>query len=232
MKFNIHIDQKYCMENGLDILDYAIFDVIMGMIASDRMQKKMIDGQVYTWCALAKIIDEMPCLPINSKRALQKRMDTLRGKGLISTITLPQDGNKLFIRRGEKADSAIFGNGGVVNKDSLPPRTQVRQVANVDSPNPITNPSTKIILRGKMKDQEHFSKGDDAIKKTGNSSLPEPLQTSENVPAAAADPTRQFASREEALANIPKFRNVKEAAQWHIRNTHPNNYKPFRPGRP
>lgn len=158
MKYSITINQVSAQRHGIDWIDAGLFAVLSDMMASNSLQKKLIHEKVYTWVSLKLILDEIPQSGISCKRALQRRLETLKSKNLIRTITIANEGNRLFICAGESFDSMIFsGKDGqdaklippsepkvhrVANQKSSPSEPKVHTLVTFDAPYPSTTPDT------------------------------------------------------------------------------------------
>lgn len=95
-----HVDQKKILENGwdLDIIDMAIFYQVKGFIDSGKAEKVSdIFGDWFFVCE-SKTIKDLPCVPINSKNAVYKRISKLVECGLIERNPTNRLTGKKFIR--------------------------------------------------------------------------------------------------------------------------------------
>ena len=116
MKYTIVIEQymtckAFPDENHRpDLVDLAILDYIQAAYASlsQKMKRVEIDGKIFVWVNYQHLINEMPLLGINSKRAIVNRIKRLRDFGLIETYLAKEEGNKLYVRLTKKAIEILF----------------------------------------------------------------------------------------------------------------------------
>lgn len=80
MRYNIHIDQKKCLEYGLNEKDGALIDLLnqLGSWANHAE----IDGDLFYNITIPKIINELP-LFFNSRFTVNRSYNRLKEKGLI-----------------------------------------------------------------------------------------------------------------------------------------------------
>lgn len=60
MRFNINIDQRFCLEWGLNLTEGAVFDILYNL--SSWADPVMIEGQVFYHASRNKITEELPML--------------------------------------------------------------------------------------------------------------------------------------------------------------------------
>lgn len=106
MKYNITINQKAVIDNGLlgelDIIDLAIFDFIYHFFNSDFEDKVTFtkNGVEYTEIRPALLEKEMPLLKIGTKRTFINRMNNLINAGLIERYENNSNENRSGYKRG------------------------------------------------------------------------------------------------------------------------------------
>lgn len=106
MKYNITINQKSVIDNGLlgelDIIDLAIFDFIYHFFNSDFEDKVTFtkNGIEYTEIRPALLEREMPLLKIGTKRTFINRMNNLINAGLIERYENNSNENRSGYKKG------------------------------------------------------------------------------------------------------------------------------------
>lgn len=112
MKFNININQKAIINNGLDIdlVDAAIIDCLRNMFAASWCSEMVINGIAYKWIAATKVVEEMPLLKLK-KNAVQKRLRNIEALGLIERSPENQSMGRSFFRATRKLDLLFSSQG-------------------------------------------------------------------------------------------------------------------------
>ena len=106
MKYNITINQKQVIDNGLidnlDIIDLAIFDFVYHFFNSDFEDKVTFtkNGVEYTEIRPALLEREMPLLKIGTKRTFINRMNNLINAGLIERYENNSNENRSGYKKG------------------------------------------------------------------------------------------------------------------------------------
>lgn len=98
-------DQRNILENGwdLDIIDIAVFNQIKGFIDSGNAEKITDKNGDWYFISESKTINDLPCVPINSKSAVYKRISNLVKCGLIERNPSNISTRLKHIRVGEEA---------------------------------------------------------------------------------------------------------------------------------
>lgn len=106
MKYNITINQKSVIDNGLigklDIIDLAIFDFVYHFFNSDFEDKVTFtkNGVEYTEIRPSLLEKEMPLLKIGTKRTFINRMNNLINAGLIERYENNSTENRSGYKKG------------------------------------------------------------------------------------------------------------------------------------
>lgn len=106
MKYNITINQKAVIDNGLmsklDIIDLAIFDFVYHFFNSDFEDKVTFtkNGVEYTEIRPSLLEREMPLLKIGTKRTFINRMNNLINVGLIERYENNSNENRSGYKKG------------------------------------------------------------------------------------------------------------------------------------
>ena len=94
MKFNINIDQRFCLEWGLNFAEGAVFGILYNL--SSWADPVMIDGQIFYHASRNKVMGELPMLtdkPDTIYRIFKHLSDPQR-----ALIQYEKDGRKDLIR--------------------------------------------------------------------------------------------------------------------------------------
>jgi len=93
MKHSIYINQRSCIENGfdLDIIDLAIFDVMVFFANSPKCKTMVSEGKIYYWFSWKLFVNELPLIGIKTRDGIRKRILNLRNAQLIE----PHEDNQL-----------------------------------------------------------------------------------------------------------------------------------------
>lgn len=111
MNYTINIDQKAIHESGLDIdiKDAIIIDFIKTMPGSVKIEKKLIDNDLYFWVSYQYIIDQNPLLGIKSKDGVYRRILKLISMDLLKAHGDNQKSNKSFYSLTQKFEDLFVG---------------------------------------------------------------------------------------------------------------------------
>ena len=141
IKYNININQKAIIENGLDInlTCAAIFDFIYNFISSGSSTSINIEGLQYYWVSYQYIIDSMPLLGIKNKETISRNIKKLVNCGLLEMRLLKEMNNKTFYRVGVNASVLFFGN--VSTQRSIGVDSKIDRVSTQKSNNSYINDS-------------------------------------------------------------------------------------------
>ncbi len=94
MRYNINIDQRFCLEWGLNFAEGAVFGILYNL--SSWADPVMIDGQIFYHASRNKVMDELPMLtdkPDTIYRVFKHLSDPQR-----ALIQYEKDGRKDLIR--------------------------------------------------------------------------------------------------------------------------------------
>lgn len=126
MRAYININQKAFSELStlknikLDLIDATIFEYIVKFSVSNSATKQIIDNKLFAWCSYQKIIDDNPLLNINSKKAIELRLNKLIDIGLFEKFTDKEKGNKTFFNVTDLAFKLVIENTNLSNEDYQP----------------------------------------------------------------------------------------------------------------
>ena len=126
MRAYININQKAFSELStlknikLDLIDATIFEYIVKFSVSNSVTKQIIDNKLFAWCSYQKIIDDNPLLNINSKKAIELRLNKLIDIGLFEKFTDKEKGNKTFFNVTDLAFKLVIENTNLSNEDYQP----------------------------------------------------------------------------------------------------------------
>lgn len=112
MQYTIHANQKVLLKIApeLDISHYAIIDYLKKLCLSnsEKIKKKRHvddDGNVWTWVDLSTVIKQLPCLKINTKSTISKRIQDVIKSGLFDGKRKNQ---RLYIKPSRLLDELEF----------------------------------------------------------------------------------------------------------------------------
>ena len=123
MRAYININQKAFSElailkdTKIDLIDATIFEYIVKFAVSNKANKQLIDNKLFIWCSYQKIIDDNPLLNINSKKAIELRLNKLIEIGLFEKFTDRSKGNKTYFNVTDLAYSLVIENTNLSNED-------------------------------------------------------------------------------------------------------------------
>lgn len=161
MKYNITINQKSVIDNGLlgelDIIDLAIFDFVYHFFNSDFEDKVTFtkNGVKYTEIRPSLLEKEMPLLKIGTKRTFINRMNNLINAGLIERYENNSNENRSGYKKG--VNFSIFEFDKPTKKNSQGYENNFTPPMKTDSHNNNINDNNK-----EEKDKS-FSKKDDYL---------------------------------------------------------------------
>ncbi|MFG6426052.1 MAG: hypothetical protein K1W14_06605 [Muribaculaceae bacterium] len=126
MKWNININQKAAVDNGLnvDIIDLAIYDFIKSFINSRNCNKIDTPDGVFYRISHAAIIEQMPLLGIKSKRAIVYRINKLIDAKLLEKSDKCEDFGMSLYRFGVNYDKIEFANSSQTPERKAPPMNE------------------------------------------------------------------------------------------------------------
>lgn len=114
MKYSIfQYSQEKLLEYSLDVIDALILSWFSDFFVGS-MEKKIFKDEasqtskLYGWVKLSKVMEDLPCIGINSEKGIKRRFDGFVEKGIMerkSVIT--QNGKKTFYRPTELYESLI-----------------------------------------------------------------------------------------------------------------------------
>lgn len=114
MKYSIfQYSQEKLLEHGLDVIDALILswfsDFFVGSMEKRIFKEKESEGgKLFGWVKLSKVMEDLPCIGINSEKGVKRRFDGLVEKGIMerkSVIT--QNGKKTFYRPTELYETLL-----------------------------------------------------------------------------------------------------------------------------
>ena len=119
MKYSIHINQKAIVESGvqIDLVEAALLDYVQQWLSSPKGVR--MDNHV--WINLKTLIADMPCLGLNSKQAISKRLKAMKLKGIFSFKH--DEMHRLYVALTDLGFSMCYGRqqaGETVNDETTP----------------------------------------------------------------------------------------------------------------
>lgn len=92
MKYTITINQKACIDMGLDldIVDMAILDVVSSFANSTRCKKKIVGNNIFYYFHYSLIVKDLPIIGINNRTSIYNRFKKLQ----IAQIIIPHINNQ------------------------------------------------------------------------------------------------------------------------------------------
>ncbi len=115
MNYNIHINQFALITHfpDLDLFDATILTYLQGLLLSpsNKLERIMIDGRIYTWVNIPTIYKRLPLLAKHikseSKGWLSTRLSKIQNSGLIRKH-VDKKTQKLFVCFTEEIDKLIY----------------------------------------------------------------------------------------------------------------------------
>lgn len=112
MKYNLNgFSQKKIMEHGLRLKDTFLLRLIIDLHASKRTKKKIFEEEVYTWCKLSFLQEQIPVY--GSQQTIRKNISKLCETGFLrkKVFSKKDEGGKyLYITITEKTESMLYEN--------------------------------------------------------------------------------------------------------------------------
>lgn len=112
MKYSIfQFSQEKLLENSLDVIDALILSWFSDFFMT-RMEKKVFKeesgGKLYGWVKLSKVLEDIPCIGINSEKGIKRRFDGFVEKGIMTRQSvITQNGKKTYYRPTEIYDELV-----------------------------------------------------------------------------------------------------------------------------
>lgn len=113
MKYSIfQFSQEKLLENSLDVIDALILswfsDFFMTGMEKRIFKEENSSGKLYGWVKLSKVLEDIPCIGINSEKGIKRRFDGFVEKGIMSRQSvITQNGKKTYYRPTEIYDSLV-----------------------------------------------------------------------------------------------------------------------------
>lgn len=112
MKYSIfQFSQEKLLENGLDVIDALILSWFSDFFMTGmekRIFKEESGGKLYGWVKLSKVLEDIPCIGINSEKGIKRRFDGFVEKGIMTRqFVITQNGKKTFYRPTEIYDELV-----------------------------------------------------------------------------------------------------------------------------
>lgn len=112
MKYSIfQFSQEKLLENSLDVIDALILSWFSDFFMTG-MEKKVFKedsgGKLYGWVKLSKVLEDIPCIGINSEKGIKRRFDGFVEKGIMTRQSvITQNGKKTYYRPTEIYDELV-----------------------------------------------------------------------------------------------------------------------------
>lgn len=123
MKYSIfQYSQEKLLEYSLDVIDALILswfsDFFVGSMEKCIFKEKdTAGGKLFGWVKLSKVLEDLPCIGINSEKGIKRRFDGLVQKGIMERKSIiTQHGKKTFYRPTEIYESLL--NTKIINKNN------------------------------------------------------------------------------------------------------------------
>lgn len=121
MKYSIfQFSQEKLLENGLDVIDALILSWFSDFFMTGmekRIFKEESGGKLYGWVKLSKVLEDIPCIGINSEKGIKRRFDGFVEKGIMSRQSIiTQNGKKTYYRPTEIYDELVNTKTSSVEK--------------------------------------------------------------------------------------------------------------------
>ena len=126
MKYSIQINQKAIVElnketgANLDLKDAAIISFFKDYTHFPKVQKQIIDNEVFYWVSYQWIIDENPLLEITDRDIIGKRIEKICDAGIFQKFLDKKQGNKIYLAFGENYQRLITDAPTRSKQGSLP----------------------------------------------------------------------------------------------------------------
>lgn len=116
MKYSIfQYSQEKLLENSLDVTDALILSWFADFFLT-AMEKKVFkeqkngitENKLYGWVKLSKVLEDIPCIGINSEKGIKRRFDGFVEKGIMTRQSvITQNGKKTYYRPTEIYDELV-----------------------------------------------------------------------------------------------------------------------------
>lgn len=113
MKYSININQKAIVElnneagANLDLKDATIISFFKDYTHFPKVQKQIIENEVFYWVSYQWIIDENPLLEIENKNVLARRIEKICNAGILQKFIDKKQGNKIYLAFGKNYQRLI-----------------------------------------------------------------------------------------------------------------------------
>ena len=109
-KYSIQINQKAVIDNNLDIdiIDYAIFDLLKDFSLSKECKKMIVEDKTYYFFGWRLISHQLPMIKIKSRQGINKRINKLIDCQLLERYENNKEENKAYFAFGANYDKMIF----------------------------------------------------------------------------------------------------------------------------
>ncbi len=119
MKYSIfQYSQEKLLEYSLDVTDALILSWFSDFFIGS-MEKKIFkdenseNGKLFGWIKLSKVMEDLPCIGINSEKGIKRRFDGFVEKGIMERKSLiTQNGKKTYYRPTELYETLINTKAG------------------------------------------------------------------------------------------------------------------------
>lgn len=104
MKYSIfQYSQEKLLEYSLDVIDALILswfsDFFVGSMEKKIFKDSKNNNKLFGWVKLSKVMEDLPCLGINTEKGLKRRFDLFIEKGIMERNTvITQNGKKTYYR--------------------------------------------------------------------------------------------------------------------------------------
>ncbi len=114
MKYSIfQYSQEKLLENNLDVIDALLLSWFSDFFVGS-MEKRIFrdegteNGKLYGWVKLSKVMEDLPCIGINSEKGIKRRFDSFVEKNIMERKTvITQNGKKAYYRPTELYEALI-----------------------------------------------------------------------------------------------------------------------------
>lgn len=113
MKYSIfQFSQEKLLENSLDVIDALILswfsDFFMTGMEKRVFEEKKSEKRLYGWVKLSKVLEDIPCIGINSEKGIKRRFDGFVEKGIMTRQSvITQNGKKTYYRPTDIYDELV-----------------------------------------------------------------------------------------------------------------------------
>lgn len=113
MKYSIfQFSQEKLLENSLDVIDALILswfsDFFITGMEKRVFEEKNSEKRLYGWIKLSKVLEDIPCIGINSEKGIKRRFDGFVEKGIMTRQSvITQNGKKTYYRPTDIYDELV-----------------------------------------------------------------------------------------------------------------------------